>query len=315
MITRTLAFATALALTALAAPATTTISIVGSSGSGAFNPNPVTIAAGDSVVWTNNDATIHHIVLDDGSYDSGTLLPGTTSPAAAVAGGGAAYHCVIHPSMTGTIAVGAGCSFTLSASSASVGGGAATGTVNVTAAAGCAWTAASNNGFTVVLSGATGSGNGVVSYGVFANPSSSPRTGTMTIAGQTFTITQAGAVCPVMSLPPFLPNPTLGVPYSFTLSVGNGTNPGVFSLQSGSLPPGLTLTSAGVLSGTPTNAGRYTFAISAVDAAGCPVAAPYTVTVLAPAPALSWPWRLALAAALGAMTIGMARNRYWARSG
>src|SRR5437763_14648319 len=104
---RSLPRAAAHALTALGDPGTSTISIVGSAGPGAFNPNPITIASGDSVAWTNNDFTIHHIVLDDGTYDGGNLPPGASSPAPAALTANATYHCTIHPSMTGTITVSA----------------------------------------------------------------------------------------------------------------------------------------------------------------------------------------------------------------
>jgi HYR domain/PKD domain len=73
-----------------------------------------------------------------------------------------------------------------------LGGG--TGSVTVTAQAICGWTAASNDSFIHVTSGALGTGNGAVGYSVDAN-SGGPRIGSMTIAGQTFTVTQeAGAV-------------------------------------------------------------------------------------------------------------------------
>src|SRR5438093_785749 len=159
-LSRSFLLAAALALTALGAPVTTTISIVGSSGPGAFNPNPVTIASGDSVVWTNNDFTTHRIVLDNGSYDSGNIIPGSSSAATAAITASGTYHCTIHPSMTGTITVSAPCSFSIAPSSVSIAAGGGTGTINVTAGAGCAWTAVSNSAFLTILSGSSGSGDG-----------------------------------------------------------------------------------------------------------------------------------------------------------
>ena len=88
------------------------------------------------------------------------------------------------------------CSTTISptASSPTAAGGAAT--VAVTANAGsCAWTAASNAPWITITAGASGSGSGTVDYTVAANTSTTGRTGTMTIAGQTMTVTQAGAPC------------------------------------------------------------------------------------------------------------------------
>ena len=57
---------------------------------------------------------------------------------------------------------------------------------------GCGWTAVSNDGFLSVSSGATGTGSGTVGYAAAANAAVSFRTGTLTIAGQTVTVTQAG---------------------------------------------------------------------------------------------------------------------------
>ncbi len=47
--------------------------------------------------------------------------------------------------------------------------------------------------------------------------------------------------------------------YTDTLTATGGTTPYTWSVNAGSLPPGITLTSAGVLTGTPTAAGSYTF--------------------------------------------------------
>lgn len=285
--TRSLALAAALALTALGAPATTTVSIVGSAGPGAFNPNPVTIASGDSVAWTNNDATVHHIVLDDGTYDSGTIFPGASSPATTAVTATGTYHCTIHPSMTGTITVSGACSFTIAPTSASIAAAGAAGTVNVTAGAGCAWTATSNSSFITIVAGAAGSGNGTVSYSVAANPSTTPRTGTVTIAGQTLTITQAGASCaPIVIAPATLGAMTQGVAFSAPLSASGGTAPYSFTVSSGSLPAGLTLSAAGLLSGTPTTPGTVTFSARATDAGGCAADMAYTVTVLPSVPSM-----------------------------
>ncbi len=65
-------------------------------------------------------------------------------------------------------------------------------TINVVAPAGCAWTAVSNSGFLSLTSGFTGNGNGTVTFTVAANTSTTARTGTFTIAGQTFTLFQYG---------------------------------------------------------------------------------------------------------------------------
>jgi hypothetical protein len=57
----------------------------------------------------------------------------------------------------------------------------------------CEWTAVSNNSSITITNGASGVGNGTVGYTVGVNTGTNVLSGTMTIAGQTFTITQAGA--------------------------------------------------------------------------------------------------------------------------
>jgi all-beta uncharacterized protein/VCBS repeat protein len=91
---------------------------------------------------------------------------------------------------------GTGCTFTLGATSASVGAAASSGTVGVTASAGsCTWSANSNATWITVTAGANGTGSGTVSYSVAANTGTAARTGTITIAGKTFTVTQGAVPC------------------------------------------------------------------------------------------------------------------------
>jgi hypothetical protein len=82
------------------------------------------------------------------------------------------------------------CTYALSSANANVAATASTGSVNVTTAASCQWTATSNAAWITITSGASGTGNGAVAYSVTAN-SGAARSGTLTIAGQTFTVNQA----------------------------------------------------------------------------------------------------------------------------
>src|SRR5205085_67264 len=86
------------------------------------------------------------------------------------------------------------CSYSLSSSGASIGASGATGSLNVTAGSGCAWSAVVNDSWISLPSGNNGSGSGILNYSVAANTSTSPRTGSITIAGQPFTVSQAAAV-------------------------------------------------------------------------------------------------------------------------
>ncbi|NOT62833.1 MAG: choice-of-anchor D domain-containing protein, partial [Acidobacteria bacterium] len=87
------------------------------------------------------------------------------------------------------------CTYTIAPTSQTFTAAGGNGTVNITAATGCAWTAASNATWLSVTSGAAGSGNGAVGFTAAANTTTSSRTGTLTIAGQTFTVTQAAQAC------------------------------------------------------------------------------------------------------------------------
>jgi CSLREA domain-containing protein/uncharacterized repeat protein (TIGR01451 family) len=70
-----------------------------------------------------------------------------------------------------------------------------TGNISVTFPAGCGWTAVSNETWITINSGSSGLGNGMVTYTVAANGTGSPRSGTVTVAGLTFTVNQSVMAC------------------------------------------------------------------------------------------------------------------------
>jgi hypothetical protein len=105
------------------------------------------------------------------------------------------------PSQVGSVdyrlTVGGACQFALDLTAASVPASDGTGTITVTAGPACPWTAVSNSPFASITAGASGAGSGTVSYSIAPNASGVQRTATLTIAAQTFTITQAaGLVAP-----------------------------------------------------------------------------------------------------------------------
>jgi len=85
---------------------------------------------------------------------------------------------------------------------------------------------------------------------------------------QNFTITVTAPTAAPIITTTSLPNVEIGMPYYQTLSA-TGTTPITWSLIGGSLPNGLTLlSSAGVISGTPTTVGTFNFTVQATNTAG-----------------------------------------------
>jgi len=76
-----------------------------------------------------------------------------------------------------------------------------------------------------------------------------------------------------------LANATAGQSYSFNLAATGGVPPYTFSLFSGALPAGLTLNSAGLISGTPTSPSFTTLIFRVVDSQGNSTTRSYTLDV------------------------------------
>lgn len=82
-----------------------------------FSPDTITIAAGQSVVWSNSGPSSHTVTSDNSSWTSATLgAPSGTDPYGYPTGGGSFshlfssagtyhYHCSIHAGMTGVVIV------------------------------------------------------------------------------------------------------------------------------------------------------------------------------------------------------------------
>ena len=85
------------------------------------------------------------------------------------------------------------------------------------------------------------------------------------------------AALTVTSLSP--PVGTVGVSYSTTLAATGGVAPYTWSVTSGNLPAGLSLSSAGVISGTPTASGVSTFTVQVADSESPPQTAPAQLTI------------------------------------
>ena len=69
-----------------------------------------------------------------------------------------------------------------------------TGNVNVTAAGGCGWASQTDASWITINSGGAGVGSGTLNYSVGVNPNSGFRTGTITVAGQQFSVVQSATI-------------------------------------------------------------------------------------------------------------------------
>jgi plastocyanin len=69
-----------------------------------FDPTPIEIKQGDSVVWKNEDSMAHTATADDKKWDTGKIPPGQSSkPITFAASGASPYHCEIHRMMKGVV--------------------------------------------------------------------------------------------------------------------------------------------------------------------------------------------------------------------
>ncbi len=164
------------------------------------------------------------------AWTASTTSPFVTGVTASGTGAGTVNYSVganTGPARTATITAGnqtftinqaSGCSYVLSSTSAAAGASGGSGSLTVTPSnAACAWTASSNSGFITGVT-ASGTGTGTVNYSVSAN-SGLARSGTLTVAGQTFTVNQAIG-CSFTVTPPSvsLPAPAISGPLTITAS-------------------------------------------------------------------------------------------------
>ena len=138
--------------------------------------------------WTASSNQPSWITISSGASGNGN---GRVELTVAANSGPSRSGTVTAASQTFTVNQGAGCTFAIAPGSENVAAPGATGTVTVTSQPGCGWQASSNALWLSINGAASGSGDGSVSYTAAANTGPS-RSGTLTIAGHTFTVNQAG---------------------------------------------------------------------------------------------------------------------------
>lgn len=179
-----------------------------------------------------------------------------------------------------TITPGQNCRFSLSSSSQSFTGSGGVGSVNVSTTSGCGWSAASNANFIAITSATSGLGNGTVSYSVAPN-SGAGRAGTLTIAGQTYTVNQTGAgTSGSLTIPAqTLPHGAISTSYHTTLTAAGGTPPYTWSPAGPIGTSGLSLLASGDINGSPNAPGVITFVATVADNAGARQAQSFSITI------------------------------------
>jgi len=104
--------------------------------------------------------------------------------------------------------------------------------------------------------------------------------------------------------PATIPNAVAGIPYNQQLTTSGATGTLVYSVSTGQLPSGLTLSSGGLIAGSPTSTGVSTFTVSVLDSAGTIGYRPYSITVTTnPSPPLARPSIIAGSGEGGLVTI------------
>ena len=70
-----------------------------------FDPQLLTVKAGDTIVWVNHDPFPHTVTAEGKSFDSHEIAPGRSWKYTARKAGEFAYACVLHPTMKATLRV------------------------------------------------------------------------------------------------------------------------------------------------------------------------------------------------------------------
>lgn len=77
-----------------------------STATACYSPNPIRVATGTTITWSNGTSLAHTATSDTGAWDTGAIASGATSSAIVFNTAGTfAYHCRFHADMHGSIIV------------------------------------------------------------------------------------------------------------------------------------------------------------------------------------------------------------------
>jgi len=226
----------------------------------------VAVTAGGSCIW-GAASTVTWLIVTGGNSGIGN---GTVAVLASGNSTGSTRTGIVNiagRTLTVTQPAQTGCNFAVSPLSFSAPAAGATTSAAVTAGTGCAWTASSSAAWITVTGGGTGSGAGTVSMSVAANTGATQRSGLVTIAGQVFSVTQAGtSTCSYTVTPTTLSVPAFGLTSALTVGTGAGC-----SWAPSGVPSWITMSTA-----TRTGSGQLAYTITANTGAAARTA---TVTI------------------------------------
>ena len=145
---------------------------------------------------------------------------------------------------------------------------------------------------------ACASGSASASMPVAANSAQSPRTIRYVVSAvgakgasvqRTVSVVEAAFISPVVIAASTLPQGTVGTGYSANVVASGGTPPYAWSVVSGALPAGVSLSSGGAITGTPTGAAHAVFTVQVTDSSPTPqtTTAPFSIDVIPPALVIS----------------------------
>ena len=256
-------------------------------------PTGQTVSAGQTATFTvaaTGTSPLSYQWVKNGANLAGATSASYTTPATTTSDSGAKFDVVVSNS-AGTVT---SATATLTVNALAVAPSITSQPANQTVTAGQTAT------FTVVATGSAPlsyqwNKNGAAISGATSSTYTTPAT-TSTDSGAKFTVVVSNSAGSITSnaatltvsggVPTItttsLPNGTVGQAYSAQLNATGGTSPYSWSVSSGSLPAGLSLSLAGLISGIPTTAGSSTFTAMVSDASSQSATGNFTLTVASP---------------------------------
>jgi len=246
-----------------------------------------TTAASPTYQWqfsTNSGSTWANVTNGSGGTTTNyTTVANTTNM------NGYEYRCVVTDAC-GTVVDSSAATLTVDQPSITTASPLPSGTQNVAYSQSLASSGGSGSGYTYTkISGTLPTGITLSSGGAFSGTPTVPGTYNFTVQVQDSNgCTNSTAFSLVIncnvtiSITPTSLTTTVASSYSQQLSASSGQSPYTYAVLTGTLPAGLSLSSGGLISGTPTSDATANFTVQAIDANGCPGTQAYSVTPACP---------------------------------